>query len=63
VAIDVDDPGNWTALVVLVAGWPLTCALVGFFSSWLKAVDHSVADQDFWVGTEWTQTFQSYVLF
>lgn len=61
IAIAVDDRSNWTAVAVLFVGWVLIvlCTYVAYLR--LQASNPSVASQEFWVDTEWTQTFKEYV--
>ncbi len=63
VALRVDDTTNWTAAIVLFVGWPLIAAGILFVSAFLRADDPTLGDREFWVDTEWTQTFKPpYVL-
>ncbi len=61
IAIAVNDRSNWTAVVVLFFGWALI--VLGTYIAYLRlqASNPSVAPQEFWVDTEWTQTFKEYV--
>ncbi len=61
VAIEINDTTSWAAVIVLLAGWITTALLVAFVSWSTAAADPSWAGQDFWIDSEWTQTFASYV--